>query len=110
MALDQELIRLSKAALEKGVPVYMEMPIRNVNRTVGTTLSHEVTKRYDMMGLPTDTIHAKLTGSAYIEGSVGTPYEGGLFCLKLVLSRDFPLSPPKRHFMTKPFHPNIANS
>jgi glutamate synthase (NADPH/NADH) len=64
MALDQELIRLSKAALEKGIPVYMEMPIRNVNRAVGTMLSHEVTKRYDMMGLPTDTIHAKLTGSA----------------------------------------------
>lgn len=64
MALDQELIRLSKAALEKAIPVYMEMPVRNVNRAVGTMLSHEVTKRYNQMGLPTDTIHAKLTGSA----------------------------------------------
>lgn len=47
---------------------------------------------------------------ADIEGPVGTPYEGGLFRLKLVLSRDFPLSPPKGYFMTKPFHPNIANN
>eukprot|EP01018_Ginkgo_biloba_P023041 Gb_24796 [translate_table: standard] len=64
MALDQELIKLSKPAIEKGLPVYMEMPIKNVNRAVGTMLSHEVTKRYKMEGLPTDTIHVKLAGSA----------------------------------------------
>ncbi|KAK4839697.1 hypothetical protein QYF36_024094 [Acer negundo] len=64
MALDQQLIALSKAALEKSLPVYIETPICNVNRAVGTMLSHEVTKRYHMAGLPTDTIHIKLTGSA----------------------------------------------
>ncbi|KAL5989333.1 glutamate synthase [NADH] [Asimina triloba] len=64
MALDQKLVSLSKAALEKGFQVYIEMPIRNVNRAVGTMLSHEVTKRYQMKGLPTDTIHVKLSGSA----------------------------------------------
>ncbi|XP_057950397.1 glutamate synthase [NADH], amyloplastic isoform X2 [Malania oleifera] len=64
MALDQNLVSLSKAALEKGLPVYIETPIRNVNRAVGTMLSHEVTKRYHLAGLPTDTIHIKLTGSA----------------------------------------------
>ncbi|XP_077251284.1 glutamate synthase 1 [NADH], chloroplastic-like isoform X2 [Tasmannia lanceolata] len=64
MALDQELISSSKAALEKGLPVYIEMPIRNVNRAVGTMLSHEVTKRFHMNGLPTDTIHVRLSGSA----------------------------------------------
>ncbi|KAF8380054.1 hypothetical protein HHK36_027524 [Tetracentron sinense] len=64
MALDQKLISLSKAALEKGLPVYIEMPVCNVNRAVGTMLSHEVTKRYYMAGLPTDTIHIKLIGSA----------------------------------------------
>ncbi|ONK69929.1 uncharacterized protein A4U43_C05F28330 [Asparagus officinalis] len=64
MALDQELIHSSKAALEKGLPVYVETPVRNVNRAVGTMLSHEVTKRYHMNGLPSDTIHIKLTGSA----------------------------------------------
>ncbi|KAF8042872.1 hypothetical protein BT93_A1255 [Corymbia citriodora subsp. variegata] len=64
MALDQKLISLSKAALEKSLPIYIEMPICNVNRAVGTMLSHEVTKRYHMAGLPTDTIHIKLSGSA----------------------------------------------
>ncbi|XP_031274848.1 glutamate synthase 1 [NADH], chloroplastic isoform X1 [Pistacia vera] len=64
MALDQKLIALSKAALEKGLPVYIETPICNVNRAVGTMLSHEVTKRYHLAGLPADTIHIKLSGSA----------------------------------------------
>ncbi|GMP24829.1 hypothetical protein CsSME_00001969 [Camellia sinensis var. sinensis] len=64
MALDNELITLSKAALEKGLPVYIETPICNINRAVGTMLSHEVTKRYHMVGLPADTIHIKLHGSA----------------------------------------------
>ncbi|XP_041013909.1 glutamate synthase 1 [NADH], chloroplastic-like isoform X2 [Juglans microcarpa x Juglans regia] len=64
MALDQKLIPMSKAALEKGLPVYIENPIYNVNRAVGTMLSHEVTKRYQMAGLPADTIHFKFTGSA----------------------------------------------
>lgn len=64
MALDQKLTALSKAALEKGLQVYIETPICNVNRAVGTMLSHEVTKRYNLAGLPADTIHIKLTGSA----------------------------------------------
>ncbi|XP_021843075.2 glutamate synthase 1 [NADH], chloroplastic isoform X1 [Spinacia oleracea] len=64
MALDKELIERSKAALEKALPVYIETPIRNVNRAVGTMLSHEVTKRYHLEGLPTDTIHIKFNGSA----------------------------------------------
>ncbi|GFY84088.1 NADH-dependent glutamate synthase 1 [Actinidia rufa] len=64
MALDQKLITQSKAALEKGLPVYIETPVCNVNRTVGTMLSHEVAKRYRMVGLPADTIYIKLNGSA----------------------------------------------
>ncbi|CAK9318191.1 unnamed protein product [Citrullus colocynthis] len=64
MALDQKLIALSKSALEKSIPVYIETPIINVNRAVGTMLSHEVTKRYHMAGLPSETIHIKFTGSA----------------------------------------------
>ncbi|CAL9116276.1 unnamed protein product [Musa textilis] len=64
MAIDQELISLSKPALEKGLPVYIEKPICNVNRAVGTMLSHEVTKHYQLNGLPSDTIHIKLVGSA----------------------------------------------
>ncbi|XP_068644399.1 glutamate synthase [NADH], amyloplastic isoform X2 [Aristolochia californica] len=64
MALDKKLIASCTPALESGLPVYIDMPIRNVNRAVGTMLSHEVTKRYHMNGLPKDTIHVKLTGSA----------------------------------------------
>lgn len=64
MALDQKLISLSGAAIEKRLPVYVEMQIKNVNRAVGTMLSHEVTKRYQLAGLPADTIHIKLSGSA----------------------------------------------
>ena len=64
MALDNKLISLSKAALEKALPVYIDTQICNVNRAVGTMLSHEVTKRYHRAGLPTDTIHIKFNGSA----------------------------------------------
>lgn len=63
-ALDQKLIALSQPALNSKVPVYVESPVVNTNRAVGTMLSHEVTKRYHRAGLPTDTIHVKLDGSA----------------------------------------------
>ena len=42
----------------------LELPIRNVNRTVGTMLGHEVTKRHGGLGLPDDTIDVTFTGSA----------------------------------------------
>lgn len=63
-ALDQHLIKLSEAALLKSLAVYHEISVLNVNRAVGTMLSHEVTKRFGHVGLPHDTIHFKLTGSA----------------------------------------------
>ncbi|GJN39019.1 hypothetical protein PR202_gb28110 [Eleusine coracana subsp. coracana] len=47
---------------------------------------------------------------ADIEGPAGTPYENGVFRMKLLLSCDFPQSPPKGFFLTKIFHPNIATS
>ncbi|KAL6525572.1 Ubiquitin-conjugating enzyme E2 22 [Orobanche hederae] len=47
---------------------------------------------------------------ADIEGPAGTPYENGVFRMKLILSHDFPQSPPKGYFLTKIFHPNIANN
>ncbi|CAN6345929.1 unnamed protein product [Urochloa humidicola] len=64
MALDNKLIAFSRAALEKGFRVFTETPVRNTNRAVGTMLSHEVTKLYHISGLPPDTIHIKLSGSA----------------------------------------------
>ncbi|XP_027103579.1 glutamate synthase 1 [NADH], chloroplastic isoform X1 [Coffea arabica] len=64
MAMDNKLIDLSKVGIEKCVPVYVETGICNTNRAVGTMLSHEVTKRHSMVGLPADTIHIKFNGSA----------------------------------------------
>lgn len=63
-ALDQTLIQLAEGALEDAHPVRLELPVRNVNRTVGTLLGSEVTRRYGAEGLPEDTIHVTLTGSA----------------------------------------------
>jgi glutamate synthase (NADPH/NADH) large chain len=63
-ALDNKLIAQSKAALEKGERVSFITPIRNVNRTAGTMLSSEVARRYGHAGLPDDTIHIQLTGTA----------------------------------------------
>ena len=51
-ALDNTLIQLAEGALEEGLPVRLELPIRNVNRTVGTMLGYEVTKRWGGEGLP----------------------------------------------------------
>ncbi|XP_065898522.1 ubiquitin-conjugating enzyme E2 S-like [Dysidea avara] len=47
---------------------------------------------------------------ASIEGPAGTPYEGGMFRMKLVLPKDFPASPPQGYFLTKIFHPNVAKN
>src|SRR4051794_22921765 len=63
-ALDNTLIQLCEGALEDGRPVSLELPIRNVNRTVGTMLGHELTKRYGGKGLADDTISLHFTGSA----------------------------------------------
>jgi glutamate synthase (NADPH/NADH) large chain len=63
-ALDNELIAKSAAALEKGTKVSFTSPVKNLNRTVGTMLSSEVAKRYGHAGLPSDTIHIELNGTA----------------------------------------------
>src|SRR4029079_15488222 len=63
-ALDNELVALAKDALDNAEPVRAQVKIRNVNRTVGTILGHEVTKRYKGEGLPDGTIDITLTGSA----------------------------------------------
>ncbi len=63
-ALDNQLITQCQDAIAFGTPVRLEFPIRNVNRTVGTMLGHEVTKAYGGLGLPDDTIDITFTGSA----------------------------------------------
>jgi glutamate synthase (NADPH/NADH) large chain len=62
--LDHKLIAQSKDAIERGVPVQLSFPIRNVNRTVGAMLSGEIAKRYGHDGLPADTIVTRFTGTA----------------------------------------------
>ncbi len=62
-ALDNKLIEIAQPALERKEPVRIEMPIRNVNRTLGTMLGYEITKRYGEEGLPDDTIDMTFHGS-----------------------------------------------
>lgn len=63
-ALDQELIKICEPALEKQELVRAQFEIRNVNRTVGTMLGSEVTRRYGGKGLPDETIDLTFVGSA----------------------------------------------
>ena len=63
-ALDNKLIELADAALTKSEPVRIDLPVRNVNRTVGTMLGAEVTRRFGGEGLPEGTIDITLHGSA----------------------------------------------
>jgi len=58
------LLALCKPALEEREPVSLELPIRNINRTVGTILSSEVTRRHGAGGLPDGTIRIAFRGSA----------------------------------------------
>jgi glutamate synthase (NADPH/NADH) large chain len=64
LALDNTLIELAEGALRDGQPVTLELPVRNVNRTVGTMLGHEVTRRWGGEGLPDNTIDIRFRGSA----------------------------------------------
>jgi glutamate synthase (NADPH/NADH) large chain len=63
-ALDHILMEKSEPALERGEKVSFIVPIRNVNRTAGAMLSGEVAMRYGHTGLPDDTIHIQLNGTA----------------------------------------------
>jgi glutamate synthase (NADPH/NADH) large chain len=63
-ALDETLIQLCEGAIADGDPVHLELPIRNVNRTVGTMLGNLVTTRWGGDGLPDNTISIDFTGSA----------------------------------------------
>lgn len=63
-ALDHRLIEQSRPALERGERVSFITPVRNVNRTVGTMLSSLVARKFGHAGLPDDTIHIQLNGTA----------------------------------------------
>jgi glutamate synthase (NADPH/NADH) large chain len=80
--LDRKLIAEAQAALDRGAPVRINAAIRNIDRTAGAMLSGEVAKRYGHTGLPDDTIHVKLKGTAgqsfgaFLAGGVTFDLEG----------------------------------
>jgi glutamate synthase domain-containing protein 3 len=63
-ALDNELIEYCQNAIDVAEPLHFEMSIRNVNRTVGTMLSAEISRRYGEAGLPDNTIQVDFAGHA----------------------------------------------
>lgn len=72
--IDYQLIAQAHQALEEQLPVVIEHSIQNLNRTVGTLLSHQIAKRYGATGLPEDTILCQFTGSAGQSfGAFGAP-------------------------------------
>jgi glutamate synthase (NADPH/NADH) large chain len=62
--LDRRLIAEAQSALDRGAKVRLQAEIRNIDRTAGAMLSGEVAKRYGHAGLPDDTIHVSLKGTA----------------------------------------------
>ena len=63
-ALDNELIRRAKPAMDHGQRVKIELPVKNTNRALGTMLSHTLVRKWGEKGLADDTIHIKMEGSA----------------------------------------------
>jgi glutamate synthase (NADPH/NADH) large chain len=63
-AIDWKLLKVAQPAIEQQQKVTGSFRIKNTNRTVGTILSNEITKKYKAEGLPHDTIHFKFTGTA----------------------------------------------
>ena len=73
-ALDDKLIAQLQPALDEGRPMRLDITVRNVDRTVGTTLSHEIARRCGDAGLPADTIVLQATGTAGQSfGAFGAP-------------------------------------
>jgi glutamate synthase (NADPH) large chain len=81
-ALDRQLIEACQPALLDARSVELSVPIRNVNRTVGTLLGAEITRRYGGKGLPEGTVEISFTGSAgqsfgaFVPGGVTLRLEG----------------------------------
>jgi len=85
----------------------MENVAPQVVRAVGKQIQALATE--SMEGVQVILNEEDLTDvQAIVEGPPGTPYAGGAFRVKLVLSKDYPASPPKAFFLTKIFHPNVG--
>ncbi len=82
IALDNKLIELAGPALKDGTPIREEIKVRNINRTVGTMLSAEITRKHGEKGLSDDTIYFKATGScgqsfsAFVNSGITFEIEG----------------------------------
>lgn len=63
-SLDWQLLEAAKPAIEQQKKIRAAFPIRNIDRTAGTILSNEITKKYKASGLPDNTIHFNFTGTA----------------------------------------------
>ncbi|MCH9813814.1 MAG: glutamate synthase large subunit [Epsilonproteobacteria bacterium] len=81
-ALDNELIERATEAIERGTPMKEHIHLKNINRTVGTMLSAQMTKTHGEKGLPDDTIHFQATGSggqsfgAFVNSGITFEVEG----------------------------------
>ena len=81
-ALDHELIRQARPAIDGGAPVRIEAEVRNSQRTVGAMLSGEVARRHGHAGLPDDTVHVRARGTggqsfgAFLARGVSIELEG----------------------------------
>jgi glutamate synthase (NADPH/NADH) large chain len=62
--LDWKLLKAAQPAIDKQERIAASFPVRNIDRTIGTILSNEITKKYKADGLPDDTIHFNFTGTA----------------------------------------------
>ena len=62
--MDRKLISLAERVLLAKEPLRLDLPVRNTDRAVGTMLSHHITRAWGGDGLPPETLHIKLTGSA----------------------------------------------
>ncbi|HTQ29445.1 MAG TPA: glutamate synthase large subunit [Puia sp.] len=62
--LDWKLLAAARPALEEKEKVFASFRVKNTDRTIGTILSNEISKRYQSTGLPEDTVHFKFTGTA----------------------------------------------
>ncbi|WP_341834071.1 glutamate synthase large subunit [Chitinophaga pollutisoli] len=97
--LDWQLLKAAKDALENKTRVFGQYKVKNTDRTLGTILSNEISKRYKSEGLPEDTVHFKFTGSAgqsfgafntkgvtlELEGEANDYFGKGLSGAKLIL-------------------------
>ncbi len=81
-ALDNRLIELAKPAIESKKPIKEKIELKNINRTVGTMLSSQMTRKHGEDGLPEDTIHFEATGSggqsfgAFVNSGITLEIEG----------------------------------